>query len=360
MAASWVFDVCAFSVPWLYASRFSSGVGSGMIWPALSLYLGEIADPRIRGSLISMNVNLASVGLVLGNAMGPYLSMEVYGYISLIPTILFLILFTFIPESPYYYVLQGDIDQAEKSLRWFRRRSDVKAELAELQEFVQGAGVSIFRKTKEFLLPGNFSKALIIIGTYGFSYASGYSTLSSYAEIVVTKTRIGLTASTLVTALGVSTIAAGFTATLVVDRLGRKSLLMISSFGAAVSLGLLGLHFHLLSVDVEPTQLMWLPIASLLGFNLSVAYGLVPVPNALLGEMFPADLKNIASLLISTMNALMSFACARTYQPFLDMVGDKFVYWTYAVIVLLCVPYVHYLIPETKGKSLLEIQRTMK
>lgn len=100
-----------------------------------------------------MNVNASSVGMFLGNAMGPYLSMEMFGYVSLVPSILFMILFSLIPESPYHYLLHGNIDKAEASLKWFRRESDVKAEMRDLQEFVDGAETNIFLKLKEFLMP---------------------------------------------------------------------------------------------------------------------------------------------------------------------------------------------------------------
>jgi len=86
--------------------------------------------------------------------MGPYLSMEMYGYVSLIPNILFVMLFSLIPESPYHYALHGNIDEAEASLKWFRRKADVKAELQELQDFVDGARIGIMTKFKNFLLPG--------------------------------------------------------------------------------------------------------------------------------------------------------------------------------------------------------------
>lgn len=101
-----------------------------------------------------MNINAASVGLFLGNAMGPYLSMEMFAYVSLVPNILFMALFSLIPESPYHYALHGNIDEAEVSLKWFRRESDVKAELQELQNFVNGATTSILTKLKDFVLPG--------------------------------------------------------------------------------------------------------------------------------------------------------------------------------------------------------------
>lgn len=101
-----------------------------------------------------MNVNAACIGAFLGNAMGPYLSMEMFGYVSLVPNILFVALFSLIPESPYHYALHGDIDEAEASLKWFRRETDIKAELQQLQDFVDGASTDILTKLKDFLLPG--------------------------------------------------------------------------------------------------------------------------------------------------------------------------------------------------------------
>jgi len=108
-----------------------------------------------------MNINASSVGMFLGNMMGPYLSMEMYGYVCLVPNILFVVFFSLIPESPYHYVLHGDIDEAEASLKWFRRQADVKAEMQELRDFVDGANTDILTKLSDFLLPGTRSPFFI-------------------------------------------------------------------------------------------------------------------------------------------------------------------------------------------------------
>ncbi|XP_017884524.1 facilitated trehalose transporter Tret1-like [Ceratina calcarata] len=360
LLASWIFSICATSVMWLYTSRFCSGIGSGITWTALTLYLSEIADPKIRGSLISMNVNASTLGMFLGNAMGPYLSMEMFGYVSLVPNVLFMILFSLIPESPYHYVLHGDIEKAEASLKWFRREADTKAEIQELQEFVAGVQTNIFLKLREFLTPSNLKKPLVVMGVYVFFHVSGYSALMSYAEIILTKSQITIEPSLVVTLLGTSMIIAGSMATFLIDKLGRRCLLILSCIGTSVSLALLGLHFQLLELGYSSVSLTCLPIISLLLFNFALGIGLQPIPSTLVGEMFTANMKNIASTFINCNNALLSFASAKTYQPFLDLVGDKFVYWTYSVSVLLSVPYVYFLLPETTGKSLLEIQRAIK
>lgn len=193
-----------------------------------------------------------------------------------------------------------------------------------------------------------------------FVYASSYNTINSYAEIILTNSGVSITPSIVVMVLGFSTIVVGSTVPFVVDRFGRRNLLIVSSFGVAISLVALGLHFYLLSLNLNPEMLTWLPITSLLFFSIFVSYGLVPVPSTLVSEMFPANFKNVASLCIALGNAIFAFTFAKTYQPFIDIVGETTVYCSYGFFVLLAVPYVWYFIPETKGKSLLEIQQSTK
>lgn len=330
------------------------------MWPALSLYLGEIANPAIRGSLISLNVNAASMGMFLGNTMGPYLSMEMFSYVSLMPNILFMVLFSLIPESPYHYALHDNIDEAEASLKWFRREADVKAEIRELQDFVDGASTNVLTKLKAFLLPANLKNILVMFGLNVFVQGSSFSTVNAYAEIIVISTKVNITPSIIVMAMCFATVVAGFIATLLVDKFGRKNLLILSSVGVAISFIALGLHFYLLSLNFNSEKLTWLPITALLSFNLFVSCGLATVPSTLIGEMFPANLKNLASLFLFSSSALFSFIFVKSYQPFVNLAGETIVFWSYGLFVLGAVPYVRYLIPETTGKSLLEIQQSIK
>lgn len=184
--------------------------------------------------------------------------------------------------------------------------------------------------------------------------------MNSYAEIIVINSGVSITPSIVVMALGFSTIVAGSTTVLVVDRFGRKNLLIVSIVGVAISLFVLGLHFYLLSLNFVPDKLTWLPITSLLAFSIFVSYGLIPVPGVLLSEMFPANLKNLVSLFVSIINSTLAFMFTKTYQPFVNVAGETIVFCSYGLFVIMAVPYVWYLIAETKGKSLLEIQRSVK
>lgn len=176
----------------------------------------------------------------------------------------------------------------------------------------------------------------------------------------MTRSGISIKPSLVVTILGLATIVAGSTATLLVDKFGRRRLLIFSGLGSTIALALLGLHFHLLSLGYDGKSLTWLSVSAMLIFNISLSLGLQPIPSTLLGELFPSNLKNVVSLCVHSGNALMSFTNTKTYQPYLDLVGEKFVYWTYSICMMFSMPYVYFLIPETTGKSLLEIQRLSK
>jgi len=182
-----------------------------------------------------------------------------------------------------------------------------------------------------------------MLGLNIFVQTSSFSTINTYAEIIVISTKVSITPSIVVMALCLATVIAGSVVILLVDRFGRKNLLILSSVGVTISFIALGLHFYLLSLNFDPEKLTWLPITSLLSFNLFVSCGLTTVPSTLLGEMFPANLKNLASLCIFSINALLSFIFVKSYQPFVNLAGETTVFWSYGFFVLGIVPYVRYL-----------------
>ena len=305
-------------------------------------------------------MNTAAMGAFLGNTMGPYITMETYSYVTLTGIGIFVVLFSFIPESPYHYIVHGNIPKAEESLKWFKREDDVKNDIQELQDFVGCTRVSFSRRFNEFVKPMHLKNTIHMFFLNIFLYFAGHNTMSFYAEIIITKTEVSFTPSTVVIGFGICTIIASITATLVVDKFGRRLLLICSGIGTALAVLLLGLHFHMLSLGYDGKKITWLPIFSILLYNVSVAYGLVPVPCALVGELFPPILKTLESMLFSSGSALLSFGTSKAFQPFVDLVGEKYVFWSFAVSAASSATYTYFFIPETKGKSLVEIQESLK
>ncbi|XP_015117426.1 facilitated trehalose transporter Tret1 isoform X1 [Diachasma alloeum] len=358
----WMCMIFAKSVEWLYVGRLCNGLGSGMIWGALSLYMGEIADPSIRGSLIFLNLNASSMGSLLGNAMGPFLDLKQYGYVAVSLAAAFIILFSWIPESPYHYILQGDFKRAEASLLWYKRHADAPKEINELKEFVGSANSdseSFKNKLKVFCKLNNAKNMAIVSMLNLFLYCGGHNVISSYAEIIMRKSDIQITPSIVVIALGVIMVIAGAVAMIFVDRCGRRPLLIYSSFGVCFSMVMLGIHFNLLAYGVDPDAIDWLPILALCLYNFALPCGMLSMPNTLLGELFPPTLKTIASLTFTCSAAFISFCAIRAFQPVLDLVGERIIFFMIASAALCVAPFTYFLVPETKGKTLIEIQKNM-
>lgn len=129
-----------------------------------------------------------------------------------------------------------------------------------------------------------------------------------------------------------------------------------SSLG--VTLGMLGLgtHFHFIEQGMDVGPLQWLPVASIFLFDVSFFAGLMSVPSTVLSELFPTNVKCIAACLASLAGAIFAFISTKTYQPLTEMIGQSSVFFMYAGLTVLVVPYALICMPETKGKSLQQIQ----
>ena len=189
-----------------------------------------------------------------------------------------------------------------------------------------------------------------------FSYFGAFNVTNNYMEIIVTSSKVTITPSTIVTVTGLFSIISGLLATCLVDRFGRRLLLIISSLGMAVSLTCLGLHFKLLDLGYDPASLTWLPCSCLIVFIVSYSGGCGCIPSTLVGELFSPKLKTIASLSFSGISAVFSSLSTATFVPFLALVGPSYLFWFYASGVYVSVVYYYYKVPETMGKSLKDIQ----
>lgn len=169
-----------------------------------------------------------------------------------------------------------------------------------------------------------------------------------------------ITPSTLVTINGFFAIISGLIASCLVDRFGRRFLMMSSSLGMAISLTSLGIHFMLLQNGFDPKTLELLPCICLFVYTFSYPVGMGSVPSILVSELFTPNLKSMASLMFSATAALFSSLSTVTFLPLQNLVGPNYLYWFYATGIYASVVYYYFFLPETKGQSLQSIQLSQK
>ena len=361
VSISWILIILANSVIWLYISRLLGGATFGMAYGCFSLFLGEISRPSIRGTLISMAMIGATLGTVLGTIGETYLPMMTSSGIYLAACLGTIILFLWLPNSPYHLVKKNDLNEAKKSIAWYRGGFEVDEELDAVKSFVESNSRSdVKSKLREFKSPPVKRAMIMVIILFIFPQMCGLFNIMFYMEVIMTKAKSFLVdPKQFVIYSSVISVISTTLAIRLIDILGRRFLLIVSSIGTATAMGGLGLHFYLLDSGVDPDNIQWLPLLFILIFNVTFTIGFMIVPSTVLSEIFPSNVKSTAACIASLTSAFFGFVAAKAYQPMVDAIGETYVFWIHGVFSILATPCALFLLPETKGKSFQEIQNDL-
>ncbi|XP_074028814.1 facilitated trehalose transporter Tret1 [Leptinotarsa decemlineata] len=348
--------IFANSLEEFYISRFLLGVGSGCVYSVIPTYVAEICDKDIRGamSMISSVVLIISISSVV--IMGPYLSISTFSIICLIPSILFLLTFgPFIPESPYDLVLRGKLVEAKMSLSKFRQTTDVQKEFFEIVSSIEETRQNV--SFKDMMQSKVIVKSLLItLGLLFFQQFSGSSAIVAYQQTIFDSTDSAISGGVSVIIVSVVQLIPALIASYLIDKLGRKKLLLISQMGMITSLGCIGTYFHLQVKNYDLNSISWLPLISLLAYMVFYRFGLSPIPYTIVGEIFPVHIK--AKLSASVIVIMFMFCLWVTFAfPFMfDRFGTAWTFWIFAIIGVASCIFIKVIVPETKGKTFSEIQ----
>ncbi|CAB0033242.1 unnamed protein product [Trichogramma brassicae] len=187
----WILTIMARDAWWLYAARFSGGLGLGMTYSSFPLYLGEVSFPEIRGSLVSMASCGGTFGVMLSNIAGKYLAMEVSASIYLAPCLVFIALFWWLPESPHYLIKKKDFKAAKASISWYRADYNVEEEFESVQQFISAAKEQSFtEKLAEFKKPAIRRATILVILLWTFMQICGFNNVLFYMVQILQDSKV--------------------------------------------------------------------------------------------------------------------------------------------------------------------------
>ncbi|KAG8227206.1 hypothetical protein J437_LFUL003412 [Ladona fulva] len=368
----WILTISAKNYGMLYAARFLIGISTGSASTLGPVYVAEISSASERGALCSLRELMLTVGILLEYAVGPYVSYYVLGGMNLTVNVIFLVSFFFMPESPYYLIAIGKQEEAEKSLAWFRGEraytsspsSDVLKELEDIADSVKASGIgksSMLDSFRDLFATRGNRRALRIMAGLVFTFQfSGINAVTFNAESIFRGSKgddpiLGASESAIVLAL-VQMVGA-WVASVLADRLGRRPLLFVSTVVCGISLTALGAHDYIGAGDVSKVSNMeWFPIACLVLFNIAFSVGLGPLTWVIMGELFSSKSKGAASMSCGCFAWIAGFAVTRTFQPIAFSAGAFVAYWIYAACSFAGFVFTVVFLPETKCKTLQEIQ----
>uniref|UniRef100_A0A1B0DJJ1 Facilitated trehalose transporter Tret1 n=1 Tax=Phlebotomus papatasi TaxID=29031 RepID=A0A1B0DJJ1_PHLPP len=343
----------------LYVSRIFTGMTSGMAYSAMSMYLGEISSNKIRGSIGTLLTVMAKFGVLYTYAIGPYISISMLAWMLLIWPALFILTFIWMPETPYFLLLKDRSKDAEKSLRWLRKTDDVTEELEKMNEAVKKAQDN--RGTfKELFSHGNRLSLVICLAMGACQQLCGSQALIAYSEQIFEEIVSGLSGSESAIIMGVVQLVVASFSSSIVDRWGRRPLLLLSTCGVTICNAIVGLYFYLLHIEVDMDAHAWLPITTIMIFIITYTVGLATVPFALLSELFPTNIKALATASFTLVAGGFAFGVLKLYQVVSDNIGMHVSFWGFAAFSLFFAIFVYFLVPETKGRPFEVILEDMK
>ncbi|KAB0794829.1 hypothetical protein PPYR_11668 [Photinus pyralis] len=338
--------------------RFIIGSVEGGLYTALPMYLGEISDSEVRGILTASMGLFSILGALFINVLGfHYTIFESSLACACVPLLHFLS-FVWMPESPYYYIKKGNKTAAETSLKIFRNAESVAEELDEMVKAVTRQESESKAKFTDLVTIKSNRRAVVIYLIINFARKfSGKNPIGFYTLDIFRLADGDLSEYTsVVIFIGVE-VCAAMIGILVIDRLGRRPLVIASIAVCGVTLGLMGTYFLLKdAVASYITHLRWLPLTSLVLYNTFYTLGLELAQTTYLGELFPTNIKAIALGLADVVSVINGAIVSKIFQLIADNFG---IHYSFYVLSLACLTAlilsVIYVI-ETKNKTLEEIQ----
>ncbi|EDV20423.1 uncharacterized protein TRIADDRAFT_31909 [Trichoplax adhaerens] len=348
----WCFIMYGPNKIYLIIGRTFTGIGAILAAMAAPIYVAETCSPSIRGRLVSATFLAA----ICGNFLCVLFSLILnWNYLALVSVVLLTILsiaMAFLPETPRWLLSQGRTYQAFYALKWLR--GDDQDIRPELQAIDQSLNDNQKLKCSELRQPAVLKPLMISIMLMILQQTSGINIFIFYGVSIIQRTGIsaGYEISViLVGGLLLSTISTLYT----VDYFGRRKMLITSGLGMAVGHFCFGIY-HLMVISEAAGDLRWLAVATVAIILVSFGLGWGAVPFLSMSELLPIRIRSVGSGLAMIANWLTAFIVTYFYDKMTKTMEIYGTFWLYAVFSIIAVIYVYYALPETKGKSLEEIE----
>jgi SP family sugar:H+ symporter-like MFS transporter len=362
----------AFSVWDLGFWRVIGGLGIGIASVVAPAYIAEIAPKQSRGSLASLQQLAITIGIfvallsdallagVAGSASSQlWLGLEAWRWmflVGVIPSVVYGVLALILPESPRYLLATGEHDEARAIFQTLVPESDVDRQINDIEQSIaeDKEGLKATLRGNRFGL-----KPIVWIGIIlsVFQQFVGINVIFYYSTTLWKAVGFTESNSLLITVItSVTNVAVTVVAILLVDRVGRRPILLTGSIGMAVSLGIMALAFAFSVTNSKGDVSLpgaWGPIALIAANAFVVFFGASwgPLVWVLLGEIFPTKIRGKALGVAAAAQWIANFLITVSFPP-MAAFSLPFTYGMYAVFALLSFFFVFYKIPETNGMAL--------
>ncbi|KAL6609393.1 hypothetical protein ACP70R_039362 [Stipagrostis hirtigluma subsp. patula] len=343
----------------LYMGRLLEGFGVGVISYTVPVYIAEISPQNMRGALGSVNQLSVTLGILVAYLLGMFVPWRLLAVIGALPCTVLIPGLFFIPESPRWLAKMNLMDDCEISLQVLRGfETDITAEVNDIKRAVTSASKKTAIRFQELNQKKYRTPLLLGIGLLVLQNLSGINGILFYASSIFKAA--GLTNSDLATcSLGAIQVLATGVTTWLLDRAGRRILLIVSTSGMTLSLLAVSVVFFLkdnMSHDSSTYHILsMISLVALVAFVIAFSFGMGAIPWLMMSEILPVSIKSLGGSFATLANWLTSFGITMTANLLLTWsVGGTFL--CYMIVSAFTLVFVVLWVPETKGRTLEEIQ----
>lgn len=334
--------------------RLATGYGMGVYSYVVPVFIAEIAPKNLRGALTTLNQLMICTGVSVAFIIGTVLTWRTLALTGLIPCAILLIGLFFIPESPRWLAKIGHEKEFEVALQNLRGKdADISEEKAEIRDYIE----TLERLPKARMLDlfqRKYLRSVIIgVGLMVFQQFGGINGICFYVTNIFESAGVSPGIATITYAILQLPITA--LNTTVIDKAGRKPLLLVSSTGLVFACILSGIAFYLKDHNLAMDSVPILAVTGILLYIASFSAGMGAVPWVVMSEIFPINIKGAAGGLATLVNWFGAWAVSYTFN-FLMSWSSSGTFMLYAAVNAVAILFVVTVVPETKGKTLEQIQ----
>jgi sugar porter (SP) family MFS transporter len=352
--------ICAFagSFQVLLVGRTVVGLGIGLASTTVPVYISEVSPPNARGWQVSLFQLAITIGILVAYLVD-YAFAGNGGWrwmlgLAVVPGLILGLGMLYLPESPRWLAKHGQTEKALKILSRIRGTSNVAAEFQEIQSTLsQGSERGHW---SELLSPAVRPALVVGIGLAVFQQITGINTVIYYAPTILQSAGISSASGAILATAGIGVVNVVMTlvSMWLIDRMGRRPLLLTGTAGIVITLGILGFAF------LRPGGgLALVAVVTLMAYVASFAISLGPIFWLLISEIYPLKIRGLAEGTAAASNWAANLLVSLTFLTLVQALGPTRTFWLYAFFAVAAWIFAYYLVPETKGRTLEQIERSL-